>query len=64
MGYDVFALLLAVAVVGLLWDRYKLVRELNHAKTLAALMFAEKLGVKIGGKEVKLEIESVEEKEA
>ena len=59
MGYDVFALLLAVAVVGLLWDRYKLVRELNHAKTLAALMFAEKLGVKIGGKEVKLEIESV-----
>ena len=50
-------------MVGLLWDRYKLVRELNHAKTLAALMFAEKMGLKINGKEVKLEIEEMKERE-
>jgi hypothetical protein len=61
MGYEVFSFVLGVAVVGLLWERHKLVKELNHAKTLAAMMFADKLGIKVGGKEVKIEMVSDEE---
>lgn len=62
MGYELFALMLSVAVIGLLWERHKLIRELNHAKTLAALMFAEKMGLKVGGKELKIELEEMKEK--
>lgn len=62
MGYEVFALLLGVAVVGLLWERYKLVRELNHAKSVAALLIAEKMGLKLDGEVVKLDIKEMKER--
>lgn len=61
--YALFSFLMCGVVVVLLWERYKLVKELNHAKTIAALMFAEKMGIKVGGKEVKMEIHEVEERE-
>jgi len=63
MGYEVFSFVLGGFVVGLLWDRYKLIKQLERAQAMAALMFAEKMGVKIGGKEVKVEFVSPEELE-
>lgn len=62
MGYEVFALLLGVAVVGLLWERYKLMKELNHAKAVAALLIAEKMGLKLNGEVVKVELEEMKER--
>lgn len=56
MFYELFSFALAGVVIGLLIERRKLMREANQAKTIAAIMFAEKMGLKIGGKDVQVEI--------
>ena len=56
MFYELFSFLLAGVVIGLLWDRHKLNRELNRVKTIAAIMFVEKMGLKIGGKNVEVKV--------
>ena len=62
MGYELFALMLSVAVIGLLWERHTISKELNRTKAIAALIIAEKMGLKLNGQDVKVEFEEMKEK--
>lgn len=59
-----YALLFSAMGVSILWlwmDRNKVTRELNKAKMIAALLIAEKMGLKVDGE--RFEIELTEERE-
>lgn len=62
MDYALLFSAMGVAILYLYYRNFVTQRELNRTKAIAALLIAEKMGLKLNGQDVKVEFEEMKEK--